>query len=208
MVTIHVRHMNKRYLHHLWTRIRPIKTGYLLAAFGLCAVVCVVALRQNYMGMTKLRSAVYQADKDGGDTEQALQNLRAYVGSHINTKLDTGNGVYPPVQLQYSYERLQQAERARVEAVNSQVYTDAQHHCEALYPDSFSGGPRVPCIQQYVKDHGASARVIPDAQYKFDFVSPRWSPDLAGWSLVLSASLLILAVLRFALGRWLYNLTR
>ncbi len=200
--------MDKRYLHHLWTRIRIVKTWYLLAVFLVFATVAVAALRNNYTGMTRLREAVYRADRDAGDVEKALQQLRSYVNSHMNTSLDTGNGVYPPVQLKYTYERLVKAERDRVEATTSQIYTDAQKHCEALYPGSFSGGPRVPCIEQYIKSHGTTARSIPDAQYKFDFVSPRWSPDLAGWSVVLSAVFLGLTIVRFMLGRWLQAVTK
>lgn len=167
-----------------------------------------MALRQNYTHMTELRSAVYAADKNGGNVEQALQDLRAYVGTHMNTHLESNNGVYPPIQLKYTYERLLQAERDRVNANNSAVYTDAQHHCERLYPQSFSGGPRVPCIEQYVKDHGTSVRPIPDAQYKFSFISPSWSPDLAGWSMVAAIFFLVLTVIRFLLGRWLRVATR
>lgn len=195
--------MDKRYLHHLWTRIRPIKVWYLLAALLIVLGVHIAALRGNNMGMVELREAVYQADKDSGDVEKALQDLRAYVGGHMNTDLDSGTGVYPPIQLKYTYERLVQAEQDRVDAVNSQVYTDAQKHCEALYPGSFSGGPRVPCIEQYVKANGTSERSIQDAQYKFDFVSPAWSPDLAGWTRVFSIILLSLAVIRLILGRLL-----
>lgn len=200
--------MNKRYLHHLWTRIRPIKPLYLLAVFMVCAVICALALRSNYTTMTRLRDDVYQADKNNGPIEKTLQSLRAYVGSHMNTSLATDNGVYPPIQLKYTYTRLQESEQARVNTMNSQIYTDAQHTCEALYPASFSGGPRVPCIEQYVKDHGTTARSIPDAMYKFDFASPGWSPDLAGWTLVLSGLLLSLAVVRLLLGWWLKAVTR
>lgn len=200
--------MNKRYLHHVWTRIRPARTVYFLAAFAACAALSVVALRANYTKMTQLRSAVYQSDQSGGDVEKSLQALRAYVGAHMNTGLATSDGVYPPIQLKYTYARLQQAEQDRVNTVNSQVYTDAQHRCEALYPSSFSGGPRVPCIEQYVKDHGTSAHTIPDAMYKFDFSSPRWSPDLAGWMIVLSGIFLVLALLRFVAGWWLKRVTR
>lgn len=200
--------MDKSYLHHLWTRIRVVKTWYLFAALLVFAVITVAALRNNYTGMTVLRDAVYQADKDAGDVEGSLQELRAYVASHMNTGLDSGGGVYPPLQLKYTYERLVKAEKDRVEAATSQIYTDAQKHCEALYPGSFSGGPRVPCIEQYVKSHGTTARSIPDALYKFDFVSPRWSPDLAGWSLVISLVLLVLAIVRLILGRWLKTATK
>lgn len=194
--------MNKKYLHHLWTRIRPIKTRYLLLAFLICVGVAVFALRDNYSTMVELREAVYQADRDGEGIEEALQALRAHVNSHMNTSLTGGaESVYPPIQLSETYKRLQEAEQARVDAANTELYTQAQQHCEQMSPDSFSGGPRVPCIEQYVKENGQSPEPIPDALYKFDFASPSWSPDLAGWSLVLSAVLLVLTAVRFGLGR-------
>lgn len=201
--------MSKRYLHHLWTLLRPVKTWYLLAAFVASAGICVLALRANYSTMVSLREAVYQADETNGNVEQALQELRAFVNGHMNTNLSRDSGtVYPPIQLKYTYERLKKAEQDRVNAVNSQIYTDAQHHCERLYPGSFSGGPRVPCIQQYVKDHGTQPKTIPADLYRFSFATPRWSPDLAGWTWVLSALFLFLAVVRFILGRLLQALTK
>jgi hypothetical protein len=200
--------MNKRQLHHLWTLIRPVRAWYLLTACGIFGLIAVVALRANYTGMVSLRTAVYDADKNNGNVEQSLQKLRAYVGNHMNTNLDTDSGIYPPIHLKYTYDRLVKAEQTRVETVNSQVYTDAQKHCEALYPNSFSGGPRVPCIQEYVKEHGTTAKSIPNALYKFNFVSPRWSPDVAGWSIVFSVLFLAFAGLRFGLGRWLTHYLR
>ncbi|HLZ14812.1 MAG TPA: hypothetical protein VKQ34_02360 [Candidatus Saccharimonadales bacterium] len=200
--------MNKRHLHHVWTRIRPIKTWYLFASCLVLAGICVLSLRSNYVTMTHLRNAVYTADQQDGDVEKALERLRAYVGSHMNTSLATNDGVYPPIQLKYTYARLQQAEQKRVDNINSQVYTSAQQYCEALYPNSFSGGPRVPCIESYVQTHGTAARKIPDAMYKFDFASPAWSPDLAGWTMAAAIVLLVLTVIRFVIGFALEALTR
>jgi hypothetical protein len=201
--------MNKRYLHYIWARIRPIKTWYLFTAFVVSAVLCIIALRSNYSGMVALRDEVYAADKSGTKVEEALQKLRTYVGSHINTNLYNGKGVYPPVQLKYTYERLVKAEQVKVDAVNANIYTDAQKYCETLDPNSFYGRDRVPCIEQYIRNHGtATAKTVPDALYKFDFVSPRWSPDLAGWTLLLSGLLLVLTVIRFVFGRWLHAVTK
>lgn len=201
--------MNKRYLHHLWTVIRPVKTWYFLAAFLLSAGVCVLALRSNYQTMTNLRSAVFVADEQNGNVEGALQALRAFVNGHMNTSLTRDNGsVYPPIQLTHTYQRLKDAEQLRVNTVNSQVYTDAQHYCEQLYPGSFSGGPRVPCIEGYVKSHGTTTRTIPPDIYKFGFASATWSPDLAGWTMLLSILLLSLTIIRFILGRALRALSR
>lgn len=196
--------MDSRTLYYFWRRTRPVKTSYLFTAFLLCVFVHVAALRANNVRMAELRDAVYAADERGQGVEQALQELRAFVGSHMNTDLDAGKGVYPPVQLKYTYERLVQAEQDRVSAANAQIYTDAQNHCERVNSTSILGRDRVGCIEDYVKAQGAqTAKPIPDALYKFDFVSPRWSPDLAGWSLVLSIILFVLTVVRFGLGKWL-----
>ncbi len=199
--------MDKKSLHYLWLRIKPIRTWYLFVGFLVTGTLAVVCLRQNYQTMVDLRQAVFTADQSGADVEQALQNLRTHVNGHMNTSLAGGaDGIYPPIHLKGTYDRLVGAEQERVNSVNSKVYTDAQAHCERLYPGSFSGGPRVPCIEQYVKEHGTSPKTIPDALYKFDFASPTWSPDLAGWLIVASAVLLVLAVIRFLAGRWLSGL--
>jgi len=201
--------MDNRYLHHLWTRIRPLKTAYFFTAFLVCVLVCVASLRTNNIRMAEFRDAVYVADEKGEGVEKALQDLRAHVGSHMNTSLDAGKGIYPPVQLKHTYERLVKAEQDRVSAANAQIYTDAQKHCETQNSTSFYGRDRVGCIEEFIKSRGTvSAKTIPDALYKFDFVSPRWSPDLAGWTLVLSIALLALAAVRFVLGRWLQKATR
>jgi len=153
--------------------------------FLLSAIVAVISLRSNNQTMIQLREEVYKADKDGGDVNAALNKLRAYVHGHMNTNLSSGgNAIKPPIQLKYTYERLMAAEKSRTDTVNSRIYTDAQIHCERLHPGSFSGGPRVPCIQQYVSQNGAKPNEIPASLYQFDFVSPTWSPDLAGWSLL------------------------
>lgn len=201
--------MHERYLHHLWTRIRPIKTSYLFTALLVCTLVHVVALRANNIRMAELRDAVYIADQKGEGVEEALQALRAHVNGHMNTNLNNNKGIYPPIQLKYTYERLVKAEEDRVSAANAQIYTDAQKYCETLNSTSFYGRDRVGCIQNYIKTHGAqTARTIPDALYKFDFVSPRWSPDLAGWSLVVCIIVLLLTIARYVLGRWLQRATR
>jgi hypothetical protein len=200
--------MDKKHLHHLWKRIRPVKTWYLLVAFLLCATVAVFALRHNYQVMVELRENVYQADREAGDVEGALQELRRHVNNHMNTNLTSGaESVYPPIQLKHTYERLVKARQERLKASNVDLYTAAQNHCEQQHPESFIGGPRVPCIEEYVREHGVGVNPdqepIPDALYKFDFASPSWSPDLAGWSVLASAVLLVAAAVRFGLGRWI-----
>jgi hypothetical protein len=175
----------------------------LLTAFVLSSLVCVFALRHNNQQMIKLRSVVYEADKNSGDTEKALDNLRGYVYAHMNTNLSSGNNtIKPPIQLKYTYDRLQSA--AEQQANNAGLYTEAENYCQAQIPASvsISGRGRISCVQDYILSHGGkSAPKVPTALYEFDFISPTWSPDLAGWTLLLSGLLFALIVIKFIVSK-------
>ena len=174
-----------------------------MAAFLVFATIGIFALRQNNLKAIELRNKVLEVDKENGDIEGALREIREFVYSHMNADLSAGTNIQQPIQLKYSYERLIEVEKKRVEKANENVYTRAQTYCEKKYPASTSGGPRVPCIQEYVTSNGEKQKSIPDALYKFDFVSPVWSPDLAGWSLLLAGVFLLLFIVRFGIERWL-----
>jgi hypothetical protein len=179
-----------------------IPTWLFLALFLLSATTTIYALRHNNQETIKLRSAVYNADKNNGDVNAALNNLRRYVYGHMNTNLSSGgNSIKPPIQLKYTYERLQSTEQNRVNDTNAKIYTEAQTYCQQLNSTDFSGRNRVPCVQDYVTTHGTSVNPIPAALYEFDFVSPTWSPDLAGWGLVVSSLLFILFIASFTVDR-------
>ena len=198
--------MNKKRLHHIWTKVRQVSPWYFLALTIVSTAICLFALRANDEHMIRLRTAVYAADKNNGDIKGTLQKLQAYVTTHMNTNLSAGQGaVYPPIQLKYTYDRLVQAESDAAAASNTQLYTQAQNYCQTQIPTGFSGRGRVPCIEQYVQSHDTSLPTIPDALYKFDFVSPVWSPDFAGWSLLFAiftwVALIVVMVARFWLKR-------
>lgn len=191
--------MDKKTLHRIWTKVRPIKPYYFAVLAVICGIVCIFALRANNEHMIGLRDAVYAADKNNGNVEQALNNLRKYVYGHMNTDLAAGpNAVHPPIQLKYTFDRLVQVESQHVESQNASLYTNAQAYCQALIPNGFSGRYREACINQYVTTHGASAQSVPKNLYEFDFVSPKWSPDLAGWSLILTIVFALTALIFWA----------
>lgn len=196
--------MNRRYLHHVWRKFRIVSPWYFSILALIFGSLALHGLRQNNLKMVSLRDAVYRADEQDGDVEATLRGLREHVHSHMNTDLTAGNlAISPPIQLKYRYDRLVKAERERVAAVNEQVYISAQADCERRFPgQSTTGSGRIPCIEEYVSTHGTKEQPIPDALYKFDFVSPRWSPDLAGWSLLFCALSGALFVIRLLIGRW------
>lgn len=170
----------------------------------MSALICINALRQNAFTTNKLREAVTVADQQNGDVEKALQDLRRHVYGHMNTNLTTGaNPIKPPIQLKYRYERLMAAEQERMKTSNQQVTAKAESVCGQQFPGGGFNAPRVACIQDYVAANAVKAGGVADDLYKFDFVSPRWSPDLAGWSMVVASILGLLFVVRVAVSRLL-----
>jgi hypothetical protein len=204
-----IENMDKHHLHHVWTRVRRIKPWYFLIVALLFTGASIYELRANNLQMVVLRNAVYAADKNNGDVNGALKTLQTYVTAHMNTDLSSGpNGAYPPIQLQYTYQRLEQAQaqaQLNQNQANSQLYTEAQAYCQKQDSTDFSGRNRVPCIIQYVQSHGISnftVQTIPASLYEFDFISPSWSPDLAGWSLVATAVAVLLFAATWITDRW------
>lgn len=202
--------MNKRKAHHYWRYLRAVKPSYFLLAAAVCSVLSFAALRSNNQHMSELRQAVYTADENNGDVQSALTELQQYVTSHMNTSLATGqDAIYPPIQLEHTYDRLVAAQKAAEKNSNENLYTEAQAYCQKLNPTDFSGRNRVPCIQEYVQTHGSNEApgvAIDPSLYQFDFVAPKWSPDFAGWSLVATILLVFLAVGKYALDRYMRKL--
>lgn len=192
--------MNKRHLHHVLVQLRKVKAWYFILAILISFSVAVIALRHNNIRAIELRDKVLQVDKDNGDVESALRNLREYIYGHMNTQLASPGGAYPPVQLKYRYDRLTAAQKT---ASNSTLATEAQNYCEAQMPTGRSLY-RIDCIQNYILTHGAApTQAIPDSLYKFDFTPPTWSPDLAGWSVVVTAVLTLALAIRTVFVQWL-----
>lgn len=192
--------MSKRYLRHVWKRLKPINTWYFFGAFVIFLLIGVFAARQNNLRSIELRNEVLKVDEQNGDVETALQELRAHMYSHMNAGLSSPS-LQQPIQLKFRYERLLAQAQERASQSNEKIYAEAQAFCERQ--GGSLRGDRVPCVQQYVSERSASAvATVPDDLYKFDFYSPRWTPDLAGFSLLFAGIFLALFLIRFLTERW------
>lgn len=199
--------MDKRKLHHYWRYLRKVHPWYFLVITLIFGYVAVRALQHNNVEMGRLRTAVFEADKNNGDVEGALKALREHVHGHMNTSLETGtNGAHPPIQLKYTYERLQAERQATLGRNNSALYNQALQSCSAEGQTS-NAQDTINCIESYAEARGVRLGDIPDALYKFDFVSAKWSPDLAGWSLVVAVmgavSFILAGIYRWFMKRYL-----
>jgi hypothetical protein len=147
--------------------------------------------------MVRLRQAVFDADKNNANVEPALQKLRQYVYGHMNTDLSGGNeAIKLPIQLTFSYDRAVVVEKDRVVQTNAKVAADAQKFCEQKLSTGFFGATRVACIEQYTAEHGVKENPVSLEYYTFNFISPYWTFDFAGVSILTSAFLLLLLAIK------------
>jgi hypothetical protein len=169
--------------------------------FIALSVLSAYELRQNNLHMVSLRTQLYQVDENNGNVNQALNNLRLYVYSHMNTNLSSGNnGIYPPIQLKFSYQRLVAAAKLQTITENNQNFITAQNQCQKQGPN-YTVKQLATCEEQYYLANPVTLVSIPPALYEYDFISPIWSPDLAGFS-ILVTGITALAIILLIIDRY------
>ncbi|HSX27205.1 MAG TPA: hypothetical protein VLG25_00295 [Patescibacteria group bacterium] len=194
---------NKNINNH-WALFRVLSYSFLIVGLIVSGLIFVFAYRQNNITALSLRDKLLEVDKNNGNVELALTELREFTYWHMNANLSGGaSNIYPPIQLKYTYERLVATEKQHVINAQKQVTDDANAHCAIAVPQNGPGTNRIPCITQYIQDHPVKEQPIRDDLYKFDFASPRWSPDRAGWSLVITLIFGLLLASRLILDEWL-----
>lgn len=195
--------MNKRSMKHWLHWLQAVKTWQLIVILLLVTLVAATFLRSNSLGMAERRSAVLKAD-ESGDKEAIrtkLVELQRYISSHMNTNLNGG------LYLSHSYERDRAAAldaAGDTQNPNSAVYQQASIECRARWQGGVASfrNDYVQCVIDKVgalssaTDPAAGLKLPRASNYRYDFASPLWTPDLAGLFVAIAA--LIIGVI---LGR-------
>ncbi len=195
---------DKRRVKQNIRQLQAVKTWQLIVLLILTMLVAATFLRLNNIGMVERREAVLAADKSGNaeDIQNRLYDLQRYVSGHMNASTDR-------VALQHQYER--DAEKAK-EAMNTGEGTAAQKAAiAACDPAAKANGWRWPdpryisCVDQELSKYSSTSAQneteikLPDQNlYYHEFSSPLWSPDFAGWSVLVSALILVMIITRLA----------
>jgi hypothetical protein len=171
------------------------------------AALSVYELRQNNLGMISLKNQLMVADKNNGNVNGDINKLRSYIYSHMNTSPSSGaNGIYPPIQLKYTYQRLLANAQAQVSAQNGQIYAQAVAYCNNLMPNYSPTEANLQklttCEEQYYEAQPRATAYVAAPLYEFDFVSPFWSPDLAGFSILITIGLLVALIAMYLFDRF------
>lgn len=178
-------------------QLQRIKTWQLFAVLFLMTFVTATFLRLNNIGMVQRREAVIAADKQGD--EQSIQNrlndLRVYVSKHMNTG---GNSVY----LVEKYNRDKAALVQQAVEANTSEKDVINKKVDDICKPQFSGYNQgyVSCFareyEKYApgKDPMTTIKTPDTELYRADFVAPLWSPDFAGFSVVI-CGFIVLAII-------------
>lgn len=190
---------DKRQLKRTMKRLEHVKTWQLLVLFVLAAFISATLLRLNNVGMLQRRDAVLAADADGD--QQAIQNrlyeLQVYAQGHMNAS--TGD-IYLTKQYARDSQAILQAASA---AQNSGTPITAQAY--EICRKSFSTWSlaAVQCVSDEVArltpagDNGTVHVSFPSpALYRHSFVAPVWSPDFAGFSVLLTLLIALVTAAR------------
>lgn len=190
-------------------RLEQVKTWQLVVLLILAGFVSATFLRLNNIGMIERRDAVLAADKEGDTVilAQRLYDLQRYAAAHMNA--DTGR-----VPLDHSYKQAYERELKRFsdevrQRANNDVVLKVREVCDGR---ARAGGyghfwthadPRyVACINdEWAKYPVASVAnlhftpPITDPYYQ-TFLSPAWSSDFAGWSVLVTGVIALTIILR------------
>lgn len=196
---------DKRRVKKSIKQLQRIKTWQLVILLLLAVIIAATFLRLNNIGMVERRSAVLAADEAGNseDIKNRLYDLQRYVSHHMNTSTDK-------IALDGQYHRDSQKAKEAAEATgngdsNGNVYGKAAAVCDPIgiaqgwrWPD-----PRyIACVDTELSKYPAANGPVntielPSANlYYHVFTSPIWSPDFAGWSLVVCIVIGIVIIVR------------
>lgn len=191
---------NKRTIKQGINWLQHVHTWQLVLLLILTGLVAATFLRLNNIGMIERRTAVLSADKQGDQevTRARLYDLQRYAAAHMNA--DSGT-IYLQEQYNRDTKAIIEAASARDSGTNINVLADQT--CKAQY-----GGYSQAYVQCFAAelakypsgtDAPDKANLPSPSLYRHDFSSPVWSPDFAGFSIVI-CGLIVLAIAARLIG--------
>ena len=192
---------DKRQIEKSINGLQRVKTWQLIVILIIVGFIAATFLRLNNISMMHRRDAVMTADKEGNKEAliNRLYDLQRYVTNHMNT--DLGRGVF----LEYSYNRDVQAWQQNQYGdsnPNGNIYKKAQDICAPKF--SRYSYAYLQCTTNELEKYPAAKDPATDTSkprpeaYIHTFTSPLWSPDFAGWTVLVFIGISLLIIIRLA----------
>lgn len=192
---------DKSRIKHSIKDLQRVKTWQLVILLIIVGFIAATFLRLNNIGMVQRREAVINADKTGDReaTVSRLYDLQRYVSAHMNT--DLGRGVYLESGYNRDLQSWQQNQYGDANP-NGNIYKKAQEVCAPRF--SYYSYAYLQCTTNELAKYPAAADPASDTSkprqeaYILSYASPLWSPDFAGWSVLVFGAILLLIAVRLA----------
>lgn len=189
--------VDKRSIQKDVKRLRRVKTWQLMILLILAAFLAATFLRLNNTGMVQRRNVVSAADK-AGDAQQLTERL-AELQRYSSTHMNASSGV---IYLQHQYDR--DAQTAIEEASNSSSESaSANSHAEEVCHPQYSGWSTayMQCFLEELAKYPTSETLaepqLPNTElYRYEYASPLWTPDFAGWSSLVVVLIFLVIIIR------------
>lgn len=202
---------HKQKKRRTWSQL---KLWELVVLLVISLFISATLLRLNNIGMIQRRDAVEVADKSGEEVElmNRLYDLQRYVAAHMNASPGQ-------VALDHAYKRAYDRdfkvfeETAQRSGSGNDVVQKVRQTCDNQAKQGGYGrfwvraDPRyVSCINEEWAKYPSAA--VSDVQFKppstapyyQTFVSPLWSPDAAGWSVLVTVLLMVVVIVKAAVS--------
>jgi len=183
-------------LHKL--RHKRVKIWQLIVVFLLLLAGSVFTLRHNNLKMVELRSAVIEADVKGVGVSESIEELNSFIFNHMNTR------VVRPIELVNTYNRQAEAVvQAAQKGSGRDIYAEGTAACERR---GIPLSSIAQCIAQYASENASAVTAqkitLPDKnRFTYSFVSPVWTPDVAGFFTL--STVVVLAWLLVRIGEFI-----
>ena len=179
-------------------QLHKVKTWQLVIVLLIFGFIAATFLRLNNIGMIERRNAVMSADKAGDPvaTQTRLYDLQRYVSQHMNTNMGS---IYLENQYKRDSQRIIDAASGDNNP-NGNIYKKAQETCAPRF-SSYSQA-YLQCTVNYLSQYSsagelASTVALPKADlYRHSFASPLWTPDFAGWSVLICLLIVVMIIAR------------
>ena len=186
-------------------RLSQIKTWQLVVLLIMSGFISATFLRLNNVGMVERRESVENADKAGDivNLQQRLYDLQRYVSTHMNA--DPGKIALDHTYKQMYDRKLKEFEEEIKNQSNNDTVSKVRAVCDARAQQGGYGrfttqaDPRyINCInEEWAKYPAAKATNLQfEEPYYHTFVSPIWSADYAGWSLLVTIFIAMIIAMR------------
>ncbi len=176
-----------------FSKLKSLAIWQVVVLLILVTIITATLLRMNNVRMLERKEAVIAADKSGdhGMVHDRLRDLQEYVFKHMNAS--TGQIFLEQIYRQKVDQLINDAKNTISSNHEQNAYKIASEICD----QKFRGYSQAyaECFLSEVNKHTTSVNPVTEVKlpspnlYIVNFSSPTWSPDLAGFAVVVWAML-------------------